>query len=156
MAAPTPLPTAVKKRRGTYRADRASANEAQPFARKPNCPRWLGPEAKREWRRMAKHLHDAGLLTFIDRAALAAYCEAYGHWKEATLALRKQPTVIESDKGNLYLNPWWGVMRTARTDMMAALREFGMTPSARSKIVVARADEEADDLASELWGLIGD
>ena len=44
--------------------------------RLPTCPPHLNPPAAAEWRRIAKALQRAGVLTTFDRAALAAYCQA--------------------------------------------------------------------------------
>ena len=44
--------------------------------RLPSCPPHLNPPAATEWRRIAKALQQAGVLTTFDRAALAAYCQA--------------------------------------------------------------------------------
>jgi P27 family predicted phage terminase small subunit len=49
----------------------------------PRCPTHLSDAARKEWRRLATPLHDAGILTLADRAALAAYCQAYARWVEA-------------------------------------------------------------------------
>ena len=51
--------------------------------RLPPCPGHLTAAAAKEWRRVAKALHGMGVVTAIDRAALAAYCQAYGRWVEA-------------------------------------------------------------------------
>jgi phage terminase small subunit len=42
----------------------------------PTCPRHLSREAKVEWRRITRELKHLGLLTKIDRAALAIYVRA--------------------------------------------------------------------------------
>ena len=47
------------------------------------CPKWLEPEAKKEWRRLAKQMEAIGILTEVDMAAFAGYCQAYARWKEA-------------------------------------------------------------------------
>ena len=47
------------------------------------CPEHLSPAAQAEWRRLAQSLQQDGLLTQVDRAALAAYCQSYGRWVEA-------------------------------------------------------------------------
>jgi phage terminase small subunit len=43
----------------------------------PTTPGELADESKIEWRRVAQALHRLGLLTRVDRAALAAYCQVY-------------------------------------------------------------------------------
>lgn len=99
---------------------------------------------------MARLLFDLGLLTKIDVSVLAMYCQAYARMVRAEDELSRQPEVIESDKGNLYQNPWYGVARTAARDVMAYGRELGMTPSARTRIAVEKS--EGDTLADILFG----
>src|SRR5271167_2051839 len=46
----------------------------------PQAPAELAGDARTEWRRVARTLHRAGLLATLDRAALAAYCQAFARW----------------------------------------------------------------------------
>ena len=46
----------------------------------PACPKWLMPEAKAEWRRLAKKIHIAD----EDIAAFAGYCQSYARWQRNT------------------------------------------------------------------------
>lgn len=39
----------------------------------PDCPKWLLPEAKKEWERLCVKLSEIGVLTEIDMATFAAY-----------------------------------------------------------------------------------
>ena len=41
------------------------------------------PEAKKEWERLAELMNQMGVLTEVDMAAFAAYCQSYARWKEA-------------------------------------------------------------------------
>ena len=49
----------------------------------PACPDWLMSEAKKEWERLAELMNQMGVLTEVDMAAFAAYCQSYARWKEA-------------------------------------------------------------------------
>ncbi len=37
-----------------------------------------GMSSKAEWKRLAQEMHRLGIISQLDRAALAAYCQAYG------------------------------------------------------------------------------
>jgi phage terminase small subunit len=50
-------------------------------AEPPKPPRYLTRLAAAEWRRLAPELHRLGLLTVVDVAPLAAYCQAYARWR---------------------------------------------------------------------------
>jgi phage terminase small subunit len=76
---PAPVPSAVKRARGTYRADRAPRREAEPelVSTVPPAPKWLTLKAERQvWADTAAVLIAAGLLTLADHDTLAAYCRA--------------------------------------------------------------------------------
>ena len=85
---------------------------------------------------MVKLLLGLGLLTDVDRAALAAYCQAWARWIEAEEAIREHGMVVETDKGNLIQSPYVGIANQAMKQMRAFLVEFGMTPSSRSRVSV--------------------
>lgn len=119
-------------------------HEAKPAPGIPTAPGHLGPDAKREWRRVVQQLFTLGLLSNIDRAVLAAYCVSYGRWCEAERALKLARDAAGPDlaggllsktgNGNLIQNPLVGVSNVAMRDMASLAAEFGMTPSARTRI----------------------
>lgn len=146
-------PTALKKLQGNPGKRPLNKYEPKPDNTKPRCPSHLNASAKAEWKRMATKLHDIGLLTYIDKAALAAYCQAYGRWVEAEKVVKKTGILYTTEKGNIIQHPSVGVANTAMRDMMKYASEFGMTPSARSKIKVD-APVKDEDLASQLFGIV--
>lgn len=87
-------------------------------------------------------LLDLGLYTVVDRAALAMYCQVWGRWVEAERKLAKEGLVLNSDKGNLYQNPWLHVANKAWEQMRKILVEFGLTPSSRARLSVGAGDRE--------------
>ena len=78
-----PKPTALKMLEGNPRGRPLNTEEPKPEKKAPRCPSWLEAEAKKEWKRLAKVLENMGLLTEMDMAAFAGYCQAYARWKEA-------------------------------------------------------------------------
>ena len=72
----------------------------------PRCPAHLNDVARKEWRRLATPLFDAGILTLADRAALAAYCVAYARWVEAEDKLSETPTLLKAPSGYVQQSPW--------------------------------------------------
>jgi P27 family predicted phage terminase small subunit len=114
-------------------------------------PRHLDRVARDEWRRVVKDLTAAGLLKTVDRSALAAYCQAYSQWVDASKRLKEQPLTLVSPNGYAYPNPLLGVQKRALELMHKFMTEFGMTPSSRSKVKVEKV-EEADELDKILFG----
>lgn len=143
---PAPKPTALKLISGTYRADRAARKEAKPKSVAPSCPGWLSQEAKREWRRVVGDLEALGLVTQIDRAALAAYCDAYQMWYDARRSLDAAGTLVqETESGYLTQRPEIGIINTALKAMRQFMAEFGMTPAARTRVNAETPDVPQDD-----------
>ena len=108
-----PLPTTLKVVRGTLRNGRANAHEPALPVEIPRCPAHLGAEAKREWKRISVDLAGYGLLTRIDRAALALYCEAWGRWVEAEKALRTYGVMIKAPSGFPMQSPYLAIANKA-------------------------------------------
>jgi P27 family predicted phage terminase small subunit len=134
MAGRRPTPTATKLLNGN--PGHRALNKSEPkFTGTPTCPKHLDKEAKTEWKRVSAELIAAGLLTTVDRAALAAYCSAWSRWLNAELSIQKFGTVIKSPKSGFPIqNPFVGVANTALEQMRRWAVEFGMTPSSRSRI----------------------
>ena len=82
MAGRKPKPTAVKKLEGNPGKRKLNKKEPVPEKGMPDCPDWLLPEAKTEWERLCEKLSQMGVLTEIDMAAFAAYCQSFARWKE--------------------------------------------------------------------------
>ena len=136
VAVNAPKPTALKRLEGNPGKRPLNRHEPQPRVDSVYCPRWLSQDAKREWRRVAPELTRLGLLTLVDRAALAAYCEAYAEWLLACRALTEGGYTFTTDKGYVVPHPMVGIKQKALDRMRAFMTEFGMTPSSRSRIVL--------------------
>lgn len=66
------------------------------------------PEAKKEWERLAELMNQMGVLTEVDMAAFAAYCQSYARWKEAQEHITSGGSTFETDKGYQQQTPWVG------------------------------------------------
>src|SRR6056297_3348266 len=93
-------------RRGPKPRPRRSA--ALSAGGQPRCPEHLDPVARKEWRRLARPLFEAGILTVADRAAFAAYCQAWSRWI--------------------------GIANKQSELMGRYLAELGLTPTARTRL----------------------
>lgn len=90
---------------------------------------------------MGRELMTLGVLTTVDRAALAAYCVAYSRWAEAERQVTRLGTIVKTANGNLIQNPYLAVANRAMEQLSRLAGEFGMTPSSRSRVQVQPADE---------------
>ena len=129
-----PKPTALKLLAGNPGKRKLNKKEPKPRRSLPQCPRQLGSTAKTEWKRTARELSKLGLLSTIDRAALAAYCASWARWIEAEEKLRKHGTIVKSPNGFPVQSPYLAVANGAMKAMTRLLIEFGMSPSSRSAV----------------------
>lgn len=109
----------------------------------PPCPKELNEDARSEWRRITKHLIKLGLLSHIDRAALAGYCSAWGDflWAERRIAELNadDPTgergrVWDTPSGYKQISVIQQMKNRALEQLAKFLAEFGMSPAARSRV----------------------
>lgn len=131
-------PSKLKLIQGTYRKDRVAGHEPKPEIEIPPVPSHLADEAKVEWGRVSQDLSQLGLLTRIDRAALAAYCECWADWVDASRLCASKDgqdrKVIKTAAGNFVENPYFSIKKRSAELMHKFLTEFGMTPASRTKI----------------------
>ena len=136
-------PTALKILAGTARASRIDPNEPQPNIKLAAPPKHLSDEAKKEWRRIGKKLLRLGIVSEIDYAALGLYCENWSRWIEAELAMQKYGLMLVKDKFPT-VSPYLKIANDAMAGMLRVLVEFGMTPSARTRVSARRVQANAD------------
>ena len=111
----------------------------------PDAPQFLSAEAKAEWARLAPQLSVLGLLTALDVGVLAAYCQSFAIWKQATESLADGSLTAKSAKGNDMSNLMLGITRRAAQDMARYASEFGLTPVARMRLAVPPRDSDPTD-----------
>jgi P27 family predicted phage terminase small subunit len=140
-----PKPTALKELEGNPGKRELNKNEPKPEKRAPRCPDWLNEEAKKEWRRTAKQLERLGILTEIDMAAFAGYCQAFARWKEAEEFISKHGTIVKTPSGYWQQVPQVSIAQTYLKIMHKFCEQFGLTPSARSRINADNAQHDIDD-----------
>jgi P27 family predicted phage terminase small subunit len=83
-----------------------------------------------------------GLISKLDRAALAAYCQAYARWKHAEEKLHElgDAGLVETTlTGYRQIGPWLQISNRAVETMQKFLAEFGMSPSARTRVTPSKS-----------------
>ncbi|QCH27806.1 Phage terminase, small subunit [Clostridium tyrobutyricum] len=140
-----PKPTLIKQLEGNPGKRPLNEFEPKPEKRAPKCPTWLDKEAKKEWRRTAKQLEKLGVLTEVDMAAFAGYCEAYARWKEAEEFISRHGTIIKTPSGYWQQVPQVSIAQTYLKIMIKFCEQFGLTPSSRSRIVADKGNDEVND-----------
>jgi phage terminase small subunit len=121
MPGPAPKPTAIRILEGNPGKRPIRGDEPKPRRAVPPCPRWLAPEARREWRSLGPELARIGLLTVVDGPIFALFCQSFARFQQA-----------ETDGDLAKVKAYAPLMR-------AAMSELGLTPAARARLAVAPA-----------------
>lgn len=137
---PAPTPTSVLKLRGSWRAD---VNESEPLPEQgvPDMPDFLSGMSKECWDQLSPILNEMKVLTKADEVALSMLCKTYSNWRRAEELLDKHGDVypIRDNEGNIkYLqqSPYVSIARNNLLALKGMLEQFGLTPSARTRIRV--------------------
>ena len=147
-----PTPTAIKELEGNPGKRPLNAKEPKPVKKAPSCPKWLEPEAKKEWRRLSKQLEQLVVLTELDMASFAAYCQAYARYKEAEEFITQHGSIVKTPSGYWQQVPQVAQAQTYSKIMLRLAEQFGLTPSARSRIIAGGGDSAPADEMEELLG----
>ena len=157
-------PTALKVLRGNPGKRALNRQEPQPKRGRPTCPEFLTAEAKHEWGRIIVELDELGILTLVDRGALAAYCQAWARYREAEITISKEGStfpvreILRLSSGeeeivtlNIKPHPAVAISQKERQSMKQYLIEFGLTPASRTRIKTPEKPA-ADDFESMFGG----
>lgn len=149
-------PTALKVLEGTERADRANPDEPTPelFVKPPKAPEELDKVGRAKWRQLVPRLIRQRLLTEADLEMLRMTCAAYATWLAASGVLTRDGFTYEAatESGAVMhrKRPEVEIERDAWRRYVVGLREFGQSPSSRTKVSSAR--EDYVDPAEEFLG----
>jgi P27 family predicted phage terminase small subunit len=147
---PAPTPTEVLKRRGSWRAKKRKNEPKAATTTRPRCPNWLNVEARKEWQRLVVELEDMGVLAVTDRNALSRYCVLLVRWRAAEKVLRAEGTTFMG-AGGPQARPETREARDLAAELGRIEREFGLTPSARTRVMVERGEEPAADDSTQYY-----
>lgn len=137
---PKPKPTALKQLEGNPGQRRLNEREPVPPADRPEPPDFLTADALAEWYRITDILDGMNLLSTADLATLAAYCTVYGRWVDAERKVQQYGAVMLSpNKQHPQKSAYLTVADHALEQLRKLAVEFGLTPSARSRVHVPNA-----------------
>lgn len=116
-------------------------------------------EAKKEFRRITPELLKYGLVSKIDRAALALYCQSWAelvyYEKMYLRQIRDAETkraaaeakgevyfgfdglTVSTPNGGSQYSPYWVAKNKARDQVDKFLQSFGLSPSSRARVSVS-------------------
>lgn len=164
------VPVAIRRLTGArVRPEHETDDDVRPPAGRPPMPKMLDPEARAEWRRIVPLLAEMNCLAKVHRAALALYCIAWGNVadlakklqadKAAAAAAGRAPGEVLIDRRPSGLERPSATLQALSEAMATCARhlaDLGLSPTAQSKILATRPDDQlelpgvGDDVAEKL------
>ena len=149
---PLPKPAALKLLEGNPGKRALNLSDGvNPRVEIPSAPKHLGIEARKEWKRITPLLEDLGLISGLDRAALALYCQAVGRLTELETAFNSK-VALKVEQGLAYADAVYEVsyavtpsgyaqqsvitqlIKSNREQVNRYLMHFGLSPAARARV----------------------
>jgi P27 family predicted phage terminase small subunit len=153
-----PKPTTLKLVEGNRGKRALNKQEPDPdYLQDMTAPDWLPADAKTVWDDLAPKLRRARVLTEIDVPMVCMLCISIAQYRQASkLADRRLLVKGRDDSGMPSINPALIIQSMSAKQAMAVMREFGMSPSARTRIMVQpQSDLFADHGASKAASYFG-
>lgn len=166
---PKPQSNVVKLLRGNPGRRTIDLSEGvQPEVAVPSIPAHLSKEARKEWKRITVELEALGLISRLDRAALALYCQAWARLVLVEMELEKRRAAAEAagenefdavfvqktptgfDRDSRLIN----MVRDLQKDVDRYQASFGLSPSSRSKVKASDNRQGSLDLGDDQWGAL--
>lgn len=143
----TPAPTALKLMKGIRRKDRLPTREPKPKRMIPSPPAHLSPAAAIAWGSMSARFDRLGVLTENEVEALEQLCENYAEIVDLRqdIFANGRFEKVRTTAGEVLDRPraQYMALRDAEKRFQSKMNDFGMTPSARSRVTAA-TDDDAD------------
>jgi P27 family predicted phage terminase small subunit len=162
MAGRPPKPTALKALQGNPGKRPLNKREPKSSVLTSEPPPWLDEYAKEAWEQISPLLVGMRVLTEADAPALCLLVKAWSDWRTADAVIQREGTsfeVKEWDRGaeefvvvSIRRRPEVAERADAWRRVRLALTDFGMTPSARSRVVTADEGDPEDELDKFLGG----
>jgi P27 family predicted phage terminase small subunit len=137
-----PIPTPLKLITGNPGRRPLNLNEFKPDVEIPKCPPHLTGEARKEYKRITTELVRYGLISKVDKAAIAFYCVNWARHVEAEEMIEKAAKAsngsglfVKTPNGFPVQSPWLAVSNKAQELCFKFLNEFGLSPASRSRVL---------------------
>ena len=144
MAGRYPKPTTLKVIEGNRGKRKTSKQEPDPeYLDDLTPPAWLPDAAKAIWSEIVPHLRRARMLSTVDVPMLSKGCVAIAQYRRATAMIGDQLVIDpgqakegEDPPKAAQLNQWMVAQSMAFKQAMAVFQQFGMSPAARTRIMI--------------------
>jgi P27 family predicted phage terminase small subunit len=141
---PPPKPTALKLVTGNPGKRALNKREPKSAGQFGPPPAHLDSVGKNLWRQLAKTLAGMALESASDRRALELLCSAYEEWRAARRIVVRDGMTYERSTAQgdtiISIRPEVRIAADAMRRLHRMMLEFGLTPSARSRVTAGEQD----------------
>ena len=146
-----PKPAALRKAAGNA-GKRPINDSVKSNSGIPIPPPHLVDAAVEEWERVAPLLEAMGILGLENRATLAIYCQNWARMIDAEANVSKYGAVVPAPRTGVPMhNPYLAIANKSAEIVARMSVEFGMTPSARTRVHGTKTDDKKDDPAAQFF-----
>ena len=143
MSGRKPLPTAIKKLKGTLQKCRTNLREPDPEGDLVEPPEYMSEGAKSAWR-YALDCAPPHLLRRLDMSVLEVWACSADLYRKAQIGLIKTGMLIKMPNTGVPMpSPYLAIANKQAQIMTKAATEMGFTPASRSRVTLPM--EAADD-----------
>lgn len=154
MSGPPATPTAIRELQGN--PGRRPLNDAEPVSPPLSVtePDWMADDelAKEFWHAVGTTVRVMNVAQESDRMALEMLSICLAEVRRAYQALQEGSRVMVFESGAEQVSPYFTIMTKMMSQAMAIMKEFGMTPAARSRVKALATPEKKSKLSAFLEG----
>jgi P27 family predicted phage terminase small subunit len=139
-----PKPTAIKELEGN--PGKRRLNKAEPVVAKKLAltpPKHLSKGAKAIWITLASNM-PYGVLTTVDEAVFASFCETEATRQGLQAAMDKQPLMTTGSTGQLVVNPILKQINDQARLLVTLSAKLGFDPVSRRMLTVPTGDDDGE------------
>ena len=149
-----PIPTALKKLRGTDQPSRINdQNQPAPISKMPPPPKWFSRTARKIYKTKSQELINQKVMSHLDIDMFVLYCNEYAIYIETSAEISKIPFNAKiTETSNEVYKRIRQQNQQAWERAKAIAIEFGFTPSARSRVNKIVVEAEKSEFEKLMFG----
>jgi len=141
-----PRPTALKNLRPRSHHKKSGVIEPRLSVSMPPMPRWLDGVGKWAFNEIGTQLVKMRVVTTADKKALELLADTYSEYRRARAAILEKGSTytsknIKTGIEKRYVRPEVNIAKGARADIIRLLKQFGLTPAARTRVSMVEPEE---------------
>lgn len=129
-----PKPLAVRLNEGNVSHRPLNLWEASVPVNAPPCPDALDGAARAEWDRIMPILTAARMISELDLATAAGYCQAFGDWADNLRLVKKHGVFARQPSGGIAPTAFYRATIEASMRMLKFAQDLGLNAGHRARI----------------------